>query len=187
MIGAESHGPDFFLCNRELLSSTSHYLGTPPFQSIPVHHPTTTSSPPLTSLTNTLFSIGEQWNFYFATDPRLKLHGLYYHKLLSHPAPPPSKPDPTRSFLTHATVVVVSSTTPLHSQPLPKQPRAAPPSSSRFFTFSRRPTLTAIFPCHCATIPFHSAANTRQTHVDPLTSLPFPSPSPSLPRALPCL
>ena len=123
MIGAESHGPDFFLCNRELLSSTSHYLGTPPFQSIPVHHPTTTSSPPLTSLTNTLFSIGEQWNFYFATDPRLKLHGLYNHKLLSHP-PPHLPQSPTRSFLTHATVA--SSPRLLHSTRSPSQNNHAP-------------------------------------------------------------
>lgn len=84
---------DFFLCNRlELLSSTSHYFGDP---SVPLHStPPPRPLLPLTSLhQNTLFSIGEQWNFYFATDPRLKLHGLYYHKLSILPPPPsPSKP-----------------------------------------------------------------------------------------------
>jgi hypothetical protein len=152
-----------------------------PFQS------TTTSSLPLTSLTNTLFSIGEQWNFYFATDPRLKLHGLYYHKLLSHPAPTSLKarPDPLLLDSRDRRRRLLDYSTPLAAPP--KTTTRRTPISSRFFTFSRRPTLTAIFPCHCATIPFHSAANTRQTHVDPLTSLPFPFPSPSLPRALPCL
>ena len=167
----------------ELLSSTSHDFGDP---SVPVTPPSSLSHPLHHQHHLILWKTVE---IPLCNRPWLKLHGFsnpnpnpypLYHKTI-HPPPPPSKPGSTRSFLTHATVVS-SSRLLDYSTPPPTTTRRSPHLSSRFFTFSRRPTRTAIFPCHCATIPFpfcrqHAPNKCRFSHEASLFPLPLPSPS----------
>ena len=176
---------DFFLCNRlELLSSTSHYFGDP---SVPLHStPPPRPLLPLTSLhQNTLFSIGEQWNFYFATDPRLKLHGLYYHKLSILPPPPsPSKPDPL--LLDSRTRPSSSSPRLLHSTRSPSQNNHAPHPILFSLLHLFTPTHAhRHFPLSLRHHSFPILPPTRAKHMSiPSRGLPFPFPSPPCP--VPC-